>query len=163
MRIEITFILFTISLTWSQVKREKFQGPEAYLDVPIEIASVETFQAPRMEGALRGESTILPPVRTMESVSEEVRESQSRLAYLYKTWKFKKEPGIGRKFGLAMTITPSGEVQNVVVTGLANKEFAKAVQENIKTWSFSKVKSQNPYVVRLRNLDILYRKSLTLE
>ncbi|GEM_PF-4054349 len=114
--------------------------------------------------ALRGIHDGLPKARSPESVFEDVRQNQSRLSYLYKTWKFKQAQGIGgRTYGLVLTINASGDVEKVIVKGPTNKAFIAEIKANVRTWTFSKVEDKHPFVASLRNLDFSYRRELVVE
>ncbi len=134
---------------------------EEQLDALPELAPVE---APHMEGTLRGAQDSRPPTRTAESFSLEVKENQSKLSYLYKSWSVRGIDGIGgRHYGLALTISPDGEVLKAVFKGPVNKDFLKEAEAIVKTWSFSRVQAQRPFVANMKNLDFLYRRELVVD
>jgi hypothetical protein len=151
-------------LALSQVAKEAPPAMEENLAVSTEIETSADIEAPRMQGALKGVEENLPSARTPESVFQEVQESQSRLSYLYKTWRMREEDGVGgRTYGLVLTIRASGEVEKVVVKGPTNPDFIKEIQANVMTWNFSKVKAEKPYVANLKNLDFTFRRNRVLE
>jgi hypothetical protein len=164
MRNSFFFLAFFPFIAFSQVKKEDVPDVEEHLAVSTEIERTADVEAPRMEGSLHGLESNLPAIRTPESVFEEVRQNQSRLTYLYKSWSIKQEDGVGpRTYGLTLTIRASGEVEKVVVKGPTNKDFIKEVQANIMTWTFSPVKNGKSYVANLKNLDFMFRRNLVLE
>lgn len=148
----------------AQIQREPVPDLEAYLHVEHEIEPAGELTSAPIEGRLQGMEENLPPVRTAESVFEEVRLQQGKLTHQYKTWKIRGEQGVeGRNYGLILTIGPSGDVMKVVVQGHKHPAFLAEVEAQVKTWSFAKVKEAKPYVARLKNLDFLHRKELILE
>ena len=148
----------------AQIKPEPVPDLEANLAVSTDIDTRSDFEAPKMQGSLRGMESNLPAVRTAESVAAEVQENQSRLTHLYKVWKMREAEGIdSRLYGLSLTILPSGAVAKVVVKGPTNKDFLKEMEANVSGWSFSPVKDGKPYVANLKNLDFTYRRNRVLE
>ena len=164
MRNVILLLSCTVSFAAAQIKREKAPDLERYLTVPTDIKTQADIPVPKLTGTLKGVHENLPSVRTPRSVFNEIQQNQSRLNYLYKTWRFKAADGLGSgKFGLMLTIAPSGDVTKVVVKGPENKAFIKEVEANIRTWGFSKVSEKHPFVANIRNLDFAFRKTIALE
>ena len=140
------------------------QDLDSQIAVSHDLPELEAVSAPRMQGALRGVGDSRPEVRTSESIFWEVKENQSKLSYLYKTWSVRGAEGIGgRKYNLSLTISADGEVQKAVFKGPVNKDFLKQAEAIVKTWNFSRVKAARPFVANLKNLDFLYRRELVVE
>jgi hypothetical protein len=149
---------------FAQSTRAPVPGYEAYLQVENTIATPEPVQAPRREVSLKGVQPLLPASRTPESVRDEVRENQARLAYLYKKWSFTSGAAAGSsKFALSLSILPSGQVAEAAVTGPKDKALRDAVRANVLTWTFSPVKDPRPFAAKLRNLDFRYGRTVAAE
>ena len=163
MRTLIISLLLLIGTASAQVQRESVPSPESMLDVSTAIDLPPPVEAPRQATALRGVESSLPSVRTSESLAAEVKENQAGLTYLYKSWKAKKAEGLGgHRYSLSLAISAQGEVETVILRGPTNKAFIREAEAIIKTWTFSPVKQARPFVANLRNLDVLYRRELSL-
>jgi hypothetical protein len=164
MRIAFVAAILSPFLALAQPAQEAPALPEDQLSVSTEIETSSDFEAPRMQGALKGTVETLPAARTPESVVEEVQLQQSRLTRLYKMYRVREAEGIPTRFyGLTLSIRSSGEVEKVIVKGPTNEEFIKEIQAIVSTWSFSKVMEGKPYVANLKNLDFTFRRNLVLE
>jgi hypothetical protein len=164
MRNPFFILILSPIIAISQVAKEEVSIPDDQMSVSTEIQTSSEFEAPRMQGTIRGVAENLPAARSPESVIEEVQQQQSRLTRLYKVYRVREAEGIPTRFyGLSLTIRSSGEVDKVVVKGPTNEEFIKEIQAIVSTWSFSKVMDGKPYVANLKNLDFTFRRNLILE
>ena len=140
------------------------QDLDNQIAVSHDLPELEAVAAPRLQGTLRGAEDSRPATRTAESLAMEVKENQPKLSYLYKSWSVKGAEGIGgRKYNLTLTLSADGEVQKAVFKGPVNKDFLREAEAIVKTWNFSRVKAERPFVANLKNLDFLYRRELVVE
>lgn len=161
-KLSVPALLLLPQIICAQAKMEKPPSFEEYLTAENNIDLPSAVEAPQIELGLKGMRDDRPETRTSASLAEEVRSHQGRLTALYKAWKLKGKDA-ERYFGVAITISPGGDVLKVVATGLADREFKAKVEEAIMLWSFSPVKDKKPMQANLKHLDFLYRKELQLD
>lgn len=159
----IFFLLIAIFTVSAQVQREAPPSLDGYLSsVDTGIESIQSVEAPRMEGNLQGIVDNTATVRTSESIVEEVQGNQSKLTYLYKKASIGGKE-ISRYYDLTLTINSAGDVEKMSIKGVSDKEFLFDMEAIVRTWSFSKVKEAKSKTVNLKHLDFLYRRELVVE
>ena len=144
--------------------RAKAADVDDYLkSEPEAPETAPAFEMPAMKSQIKGVVDDIPQTRTREAMVEELRQNQSKLTQIFKRWKMKEAEGVNRHFGLSITIDSNGTVTHATVKGVENKDFSKEVEENIKTWNFSRVREKTPKTAAFKNLDFLYKKERLLE
>ncbi len=157
----ILFLLVSAFPILAQIQREAPPSLDSYLAVSTEIGTIPEVSAPRVEGSIQGVTDNTAPIRTSESIVEEVQANQTRLSYLYKKAVF-QGADISRYYDLTLTIAGNGDVEKVSIRGITNKEFLSNMESAVKTWSFSKVKDDKSKTVNLKHLDFMFRKELVM-
>src|SRR4051812_32351708 len=115
-------LLFVPALLSAQPKMEPPPDLDAYLGADTEIPAPPPVEAPRAELGLKGALDDRPATRSAETVAEEMRTNQARLAEIYKR-RVLKGMQVERYFGVSLTIGPDGEVRKAAAEGIPDKDF----------------------------------------